>query len=347
MLLARLARTCVGDSGRSSNAAGRRLGTAAAALTATVSWHEPCTVTGMLSADHPLLARFIELISDAVCVVDRGGRFLYVSPAGREVFGRDPADMLGRSMLDFMHPEDHARTLAAASGVMAGQPLRNFHNRYLRADGTTVDLLWSARWFEDEQLRIAVARDVTELKQAEARLLELARIDSLTGLANRLQMQEWLDAAVTRAAGEGARLALLYLDLDRFKDINDRHGHPFGDRVLQAFGLRLHALLTQPARVARLGGDEFLVLIPGIDSQAQACDFAEALCQRLAEPLQVDAQPIVPGPSVGLAVYPDDADEPAHLIREADRAMYRAKAAGGSCVRGGVSMRERQPVAGF
>lgn len=287
-----------------------------------------------------LLARFIEMIGDAVCVVDREGRFQYISPGGREVFGREPESMLGTGMLDYLHPEDHARTLAAAASVMRGEPLRNFHNRYLRADGSVVDLSWSARWFEEEQLRIAVARDVTELKQAEARLVAMARTDPLTGLANRLQIQEWLQQALVDAAARGQRLALLYLDLDRFKDINDRHGHPFGDRVLQAFGERLRALLQPAQRVGRLGGDEFLVLAPAIASQAQACDIAEALCRQLAAPLAVDAQHIVPGPSVGLALYPDDADEATQLIREADRAMYRAKAAGGSCVRGGAWMRE-------
>lgn len=296
---------------------------------------DPAHRVGMLSRDHPLLVRFIELISDAVCVVDRNGFFLYISPAGHDVFGREPASMLGRSMLDFMHPDDHARTLSAAADVMAGQPLRNFHNRYLRADGSVVDLLWSARWFEDEQLRIAVARDVTELKQAEALLVELARIDPLTGLANRLQMQEWLQLALLQASTRGERLALLYLDLDHFKDINDRHGHPFGDRVLQVFGARLQQNMAHPCRVARLGGDEFLVLVPGVSSYTQALDAAGALCRQLAEPMRVEAVEIAPGPSIGLAVYPEDADEVEMLIREADRAMYRAKAAGGSCVRGG------------
>ncbi|MBE5316907.1 MAG: GGDEF domain-containing protein [Xanthomonadales bacterium] len=293
----------------------------------------------MLETSPRLLARFIEMIGDAVCVVDREGFFRYISPGGRDVFGREPEAMLGTRMLDYLHPDDHGRTLAAAEGVMRGAPLRNFHNRYLRADGSVVDLLWSARWFEDEQLRIAVARDVTELKRAEARLVEMARTDPLTGLANRLQAQEWLQRALARAAEHGARLALLYLDLDRFKDINDRHGHPFGDRVLQAFGARLRDLLAPDWRAARLGGDEFLVLLPEVESAAAAQAAADALCVRLCAPIDVDGRIITPGPSIGLALYPDDAADADNLVREADRAMYRAKAAGGSCVRGGALMR--------
>ena len=293
----------------------------------------------MLETTPRLLARFIEMIGDAVCVVDREGFFRYISPGGREVFGREPEAMLGTRMLDYLHPDDHGRTLAAAEGVMRGAPLRNFHNRYLRADGSVVDLLWSARWFEDEQLRIAVARDVTELKRAEARLVEMARTDPLTGLANRLQVHEWLQRALAQAAARGARLALLYLDLDRFKDINDRHGHPFGDRVLQAFGARLRDLLAPDWRAARLGGDEFLVLLPEVESPAAAQAAAEALCARLSASLLVDGRDITPGPSIGLALYPDQGQDADQLVREADRAMYRAKAAGGSCVRGGALMR--------
>ena len=299
----------------------------------------------MLETTPGLLTRFIEMIGDAVCVVDREGCFQYISPGGREVFGREPEAMLGTRMLDYLHPEDHARTLAAAAAVMRGEALRNFHNRYLRADGSVVDLLWSARWFEDVQLRIAVARDVTELKRAEAQLVEMARTDPLTGLANRLQMHEWLQQALARAAENGARLALLYLDLDRFKDINDRHGHPFGDRVLQAFGARLRAQLAPGWRAARLGGDEFLVLLPEIASPASAQAAAEALCARLSEPLDVHSHRITPGPSIGLAFYPDEAMDVENLVREADRAMYRAKAAGGSCVRGGALMRASAPTA--
>jgi diguanylate cyclase (GGDEF)-like protein/PAS domain S-box-containing protein len=299
----------------------------------------------MLETTPGLLARFIEMIGDAVCVVDREGRFQYISPGGREVFGREPEAMLGTRMLDYLHPEDYGRTLAAAAGVMCGEPLRNFHNRYLRADGSVVDLLWSARWFEDEQLRIAVARDVTELKRAEARLVEMARTDPLTGLANRLQVQEWLAQSLDHAAARGARLALLYLDLDRFKDINDRYGHPFGDRMLQVFGARLRELLAPDWRAARLGGDEFLVLLPDIESPVAAQAAAEALCVRLCAPIDVDGRTIIPGPSIGLALYPDEAVDADNLVREADRAMYRAKAAGGSCVRGGALMRASAPSA--
>jgi diguanylate cyclase (GGDEF)-like protein/PAS domain S-box-containing protein len=293
----------------------------------------------MLRTTHPLLAQFVDLMLDAVCVVDREGRFVYISPAGEQVFGHAPAVMLGRSMLEFLHPEDRERTLAAAAGVMHGQALRNFHNRYLRADGSAVDLLWSARWFEAEQLRIAVARDITELKQAEARLQAQARQDPLTALANRLQMQEWLEAALCRADAQRTRVALLYLDLDRFKDINDRYGHPFGDRVLQAFAARLDAALPEEARAARLGGDEFLVLLPRVDAPAQALAEAERLCGLLSQALSIEGQFLEPGPSIGLALFPDEAQGAAELVREADRAMYRAKAAGGACVRGGALMR--------
>lgn len=122
------------------------------------------------------LASFIDLLLDAVCAVDVEGRFVFVSAACERIFGYTPDELVGRRMIELVHPADRARTLQAADRIMAGEPMPNFENRYLRKDGQVAHILWSARWSEVDQLRIAVARDITERKQAESRQAALYAI---------------------------------------------------------------------------------------------------------------------------------------------------------------------------
>jgi len=112
----------------------------------------------------PILARraFLDLLPDAICVVDEHGRFVFVSAACERIFGYTQEEMIGRAMIDLVAPEDRARTLQAAADIMAGEHKLNFENSYVRKDGRRVDILWSARWWESDRLRIAVARDITE-----------------------------------------------------------------------------------------------------------------------------------------------------------------------------------------
>ena len=114
------------------------------------------------------MANFTDLLLDAVCMVDISGRFVFVSAASERIFGYTPQEMIGKAMIDFVAPADRARTLAAAQNVMNGKSHINFENRYLRKDGSIAHIMWSARWSEPDQLRVAVARDVTALKQAQA-----------------------------------------------------------------------------------------------------------------------------------------------------------------------------------
>ena len=114
------------------------------------------------------LASYIDLLLDAVCAVDKQGRFVFVSAACERIFGYTPDELIGQPMIDLVHPADRQRTLDAAREIMGGEPKLNFENRYLRKDGRVAHILWSARWSEVDQLRIAVAHDITERKQAES-----------------------------------------------------------------------------------------------------------------------------------------------------------------------------------
>lgn len=432
------------------------------------------------------LASYIDLLLDAVCAVDKQGRFVFVSAACERIFGYTPDELIGQPMIDLVHPADRQRTLDAAREIMGGEPKLNFENRYLRKDGRVVHILWSARWSQVDQLRIAVARDITERKQAEsrqaalyaiseaahaaedllalfkrihliigewlpalnfsvalydehcaqlnfpyhvddrepqpeepgtvtgrlcsevirsglpilltpdqddpppgfaslvagrdspcwlgvplssqngtigalivksvpggeryteqdkellqyvcaqiataierkqlhARLQRMAQYDQLTQLPNRELLRERLKASLELARTDSGQMALLYVDLDRFKHVNDTHGHTVGDMLLQAVANRLKGCVRETDTVARIGGDEFVVLLHSIQAAEDAERVAGKIRQVLVQPLRLDGHNLNIQPSIGVARYPEHGTEENQLFRHADEAMYSAK----------------------
>ncbi|WPN45973.1 MULTISPECIES: GGDEF domain-containing protein [unclassified Pseudomonas] len=430
------------------------------------------------------LASYIDLLLDAVCAVDKQGRFVFVSAACERIFGYCPDELIGQSMIDLVHPADRQRTLDAAREIMGGEPKLNFENRYMRKDGRVVHILWSARWSEVDQLRIAVARDITERKQAESRqaalyaiseaahaaedllalfkrihmiigewlpalnfsvalydehcaqlnfpyhvddqepqpgqpgtltgrlcaevirsgqpilltpdqiapgfealmsahdapcwlgvplnsqkgtigalivksipggeryteqdmellqyvcaqvataierkqlhtrLQHMAQYDQLTQLPNRELLRDRLKASLEIAQETNGRLALLYVDLDRFKQVNDTHGHAVGDMLLQAVANRLKGCVRETDTVARIGGDEFVVLLHSIHAPEDTDIVVGKIRQVLVQPLRLDGHSLCIQPSIGVAQYPDHGTEEKQLFRHADEAMYTAK----------------------
>jgi diguanylate cyclase (GGDEF)-like protein/PAS domain S-box-containing protein len=435
--------------------------------------------------EKPPLSNFVDLMLDAVCVVDALGRFVFVSAACERIFGYTPEEMIGRTMIDMVLPEDRARTLLAASEIIAGEPKPHFENRYVRKDGQIVHIMWSARWSEVDQLRVGVARDITERKQAEfmqaalyaiseaahsaedllalfqrihqiigellptlsfsvalhddtsdqlnfayhvdeqeqtpatksvadalsaevlrtgqplrltpttlsafpellrsvmasdslcwlgvplhsqrgtigvlivrscgggardtekdlellqfvstqvaaaierkqlqSRLLYMAQYDQLTHLPNRGLFHDRLKTALARARREQGQFALLYLDLDKFKQVNDTLGHAVGDLLLQEVSRRLKACVREVDTVARIGGDEFLVLLENIQSPDDAWRIAQKIHQALDQPLDLDGNVLSTRISIGIALYPEHGLEEKQLLKHADEAMYFAK----------------------
>ncbi|KAF0863370.1 GGDEF domain-containing protein [Pseudomonas sp. LD120] len=434
------------------------------------------------------LASFIDLLLDAVCAVDAEGRFVFVSAACERIFGFTADELIGRRMIELVHPDDRERTLQAAREIMGGVPRPNFENRYLRKDGRVAHILWSARWSEVDQLRIAVARDITERKQAEskqaalyaiseaahatedllvlfkhvhriigewlpalncslalcderrerlsfpyhvddcegcpeqpgtligrfctqvlssgqpvlltpecplmqatwgefaaiqgprcwlgvplnshkgtigvlmvksapgaqgyglqelellqyvsaqlaaaierkqlhARLHYMAEYDQLTHLPNRELLRDRLRLALARARRDSGRLALLYIDLDRFKEVNDVCGHAVGDLLLQAVANRLKGCVREADTVARMGGDEFVILLESVQHSEDAQGVSEKIRQALAEPLHLDGHSLNILPSIGIGLYPDHGLEEKQLFKYADEAMYAVKRA--------------------
>jgi diguanylate cyclase (GGDEF)-like protein/PAS domain S-box-containing protein len=437
------------------------------------------------------LTKVMDLLLDAICVVDVQGRFVFVSAACERIFGYTPAEMIGRQMIDMVFPADRVKTLQAAADIMAGHPNPHFENRYVRKDGQVVHIMWSARWSEEDQVRIAVARDISALKRAESMqaalhaiseaahaaedllalfrrihriigellparnffvalydaendalsfpyfvdeydeppaprkldsgtlsaevirsgeallltpdtdralservgpavgrtsldwlgvplcaqkgtigalvvqsysgevrytekdkvllqfvstqvaaaierkqtetwLQYVAQHDALTGLPNRALFDDRLHTALAQARRDGTRLSLLYIDLDKFKQVNDTCGHAVGDLLLRDVAQRIRSCLREVDTVGRIGGDEFVVLLGGIGQLEHAGAVAEKIRLALARPFELAGQRLQISSSIGVAVYPEHGDEKMQLMRHADGTMYGAKKQGGN-----------------
>lgn len=280
---------------------------------------------GPMSPKLPPPSVLLDLLPDAVCIVDAEGRFLYVNASFQRIFGYAPDEVLGRRTFDLVHPDDRDATLAQAQVVSDGQLQRHFRNRYMHREGHVVDVQWSAIGAAEYGVRIGIAREITELRQAERELEHLARHDPLTGLPNRHHLQHELGRAMRQAIRTGDGLAVLYLDLDGFKLINDDRGHDAGDRILQEVANRLQQGLRQSDMVARVGGDEFVVLLPGCRATDAARTVADNLRARLLPPYVLAECELTLDASVGIACFPADGDDAETLLVHADRDMYAAK----------------------
>ena len=422
------------------------------------------------------LSYYIDMLLDAICVVDREGYFLYVSAGAERIFGYTPEEMIGRQMLDMVHPDDRRKTLGAVDEIMSGVARVDFENRYLRKDGSIVHLLWSARWSEIDGMRVAVARDISKMKQAERmqtalfdisetahteeslpalyqriheiiaglipikqfviglyqaesnivqlvykrfipgelskevdleslcaqvsqsgqswpqaadedspsqdwlavplksqdgivgalmvntntsqehyclderELLEfvstqiaaaierkkmldelqyLALFDPLTGLPNRQLFKDRLKQALARARRNQQSFAVLYLDLDKFKQANDQFGHEAGDSLLQEVARRLEACVRESDTVARMGGDEFVILLDKLTGSESVGEVAEKILSELSRPYHLATAEADISVSIGTAVYPRDGKTEQALLHHADKKMYTVKSRGG------------------
>ena len=278
-----------------------------------------------MTATLPPLVEMLDLLPDAVCMVDAEGRFVFVSASFERIFGYRPDEVLGRRTFDLVHPDDRAATMESAQQVMDGTLQRHFRNRYIHKEGHTVDIQWSAQWLPAYGVRIATAREISELRRAEMELEHLAAHDPLTGLPNRHRLQREMQFAIAHAARTGEGLAVVYLDLDGFKAANDRAGHEAGDRLLREVAQRLQQGLRQGDLVARVGGDEFVALLRGCRDADAARVVAEGLRARLGPPCSLPEGLFQLDASVGIACFPGDGTDPDTLLAHADRAMYAAK----------------------
>ena len=438
----------------------------------------------MKSNDFLASLDFIDLLLDAIVVADAQGHFIYVSGASEALFGYKQDELIGKTMWDLVLPEDREKTLKTAQGVVAGDPVTNFENRYMKKNGEIVYIMWSARWLKDKQLRIAVAHDITARKLAEKRqaalyaiaklthqsdnlhtlfakihqiiqqlipvshffiaqyndeydslsfpyyvrsdkelnfdhhsshgefeyiitrhiinsgktilstpaapyldeqkngpccllgiplkskdyftgalvvqtdsdscvysekdqaLLEFvsseissaiernqlinrlrhqAEYDSLTGIPNRELFQDRLRTAIGRARREQGQIAIFYIDLLRFKQVNDQLGHHVGDQLLRAVAERLLDSVRETDTVARQGGDEFVILVEQLKDRDDLTRINETINHAFQAPFDLGSHHVQIGASVGTALYPEDGNTEQLLLKYADQDMYQVK----------------------
>lgn len=275
------------------------------------------------------LSDYIDQLLEAICVVDANGCFLYLSSGCERIFGYKSTEMVGRPMIELVHPEDRERTLLAASEIMAGDQKIDFENRYIRKDGQIAYIQWSARWSEDQKVRVAVARDITKHKQLLEQLQHIAFYDPLTQLPNRALFEDRLQQSLARARREQGMLALCFIDLDKFKEVNDQYGHAAGDLCLKKVAELLLHSVRETDTVARLGGDEFVIVMDAVTEQSAVLSSLHNLLLKLQQPFVFEQHQLQLSGSIGIALFPLHGQDQASLLAAADRAMYKAKQAGG------------------
>jgi diguanylate cyclase len=258
--------------------------------------------------------------------IHAAGRVLDANAAFAGLSGYRFSEMIGKDLLSFIAPEhrDVARQRIAAASE---DP---YEIDVLCADGSTVpvEILSREMDYKGERVRVAAVRDITERKAAEAQIRFMATHDALTRLPNRTLFRDRLEQELMRARRAGDKVAVLCLDLDRFKDVNDLRGHAAGDGLLEQVGARLTAAARETDTVARLGGDEFAIVQSEFDQPEDVAAFADRLVATFGEAFDVDGEMMVVGASVGIALFPTDGRDAETLLRNADTALYRAKADG-------------------
>jgi diguanylate cyclase (GGDEF)-like protein/PAS domain S-box-containing protein len=292
-------------------------------------------VTAVRSAERErrISSEVLRSMAEAVAVFDRDFVFVSINPAFSRMTGYPENEVIGQTtgLLDSRQhdPEFYSdmRDELQRSGRWSGEIWQQ------RKDGNEFLCWLQASIVLDSSGQrghyVAVLTDITDQKRAEQELRYLANYDTLTSLPNRTLLSERLSRAIVRARRHGHRIALLFLDLDRFKDINDSLGHAAGDRILRAAAVRLQETVGAEHTVARLGGDEFTVVLENLDTPEQAEDVARRLIKAFEAPLDFDQRhDVAISPSIGISIYPDHAQVPTDLLKHADTAMYQAKAAG-------------------
>jgi diguanylate cyclase (GGDEF)-like protein/PAS domain S-box-containing protein len=271
--------------------------------------------------------------SIGMCLVDVHGRFTQVNRALCDMLGRDEPELLALRIADVTHPDDISATNATVAVATTGHAApHRLEKRYLRPDGRIVWAQVTICTIHSENGEspyfVTQVEDVTERREAEARLVRQALHDPLTGLPNRTLLMDRLRQVLARADRHPEVTAVLFIDLDGFKDVNDSLGHDVGDEVLREVGRRLQGHIRPLDTVARLGGDEFVVLCQDLAGEQNVVEISERLAGVLSEPVAVGTFEVVVTASVGIALANGRKPAPEDLLREADAAMYGAKTRG-------------------
>lgn len=257
------------------------------------------------------------------------GRYAYVNRAFAEGVGKGQDKIIGRTIWDVFPKDEADKRFAVVRWVFENAERKVIEVRVPRPDGDRY-YITTAKPIIDATGRvgsvICISKEITDRKRMEERLAHMAEYDALTDLPNRALFTERLLQAISLARRDKNRLALMWLDFDNFKPVNDGLGHHVGDLLLQAAATRMKACLRESDTVGRIGGDEFVVLLPVVKNQADVFVVAETIRTSLAQPFDLPECPGVEiSSSIGIAIFPEHGADDVQLMRNADQALYRAK----------------------
>ncbi len=274
----------------------------------------------------------VERSSDAIALLDCVGSIRYAGPSTPRVLGHEPADCVGKLLFAWIHPDDVPAVQHAVFGLLEQKGasaalqfrIRHKDGSWRWIEGSVTNLLGE----QSVEALVLNYRDITDRKHAEQRIQHQAYHDPLTNLPNRMLFRDRLELGIAHAQRSDKKLAVMYADLDRFKWINDTHGHGVGDRLLVSVAERLRGCLRDDDTVARVGGDEFTLLLPELTRVDDAAKLAGKLVAAVARPFEIDGMQVHVTTSIGVSVHPDDGGDAESLLKGADNALYRAKEAG-------------------
>jgi diguanylate cyclase (GGDEF)-like protein/PAS domain S-box-containing protein len=274
-------------------------------------------------------AKVFDSTTDGVTITDAAANIIAINRAFTEITGYTEAEVLGRNprlLKSGRHDESFYQSVwqsLAQTGSWSGEIWNRKKNGEIYPEWLTISGVTNG----DGRLTnyVGVFADISQIKQSEAKLERLAHYDPLTDLPNRLLFNARLEHAIRHAERNGTLLALLFIDLDRFKTVNDGLGHPAGDRMLREVAQRLSHCVRAEDTVARLGGDEFVIVLEGLDTTTPATVLADKLLVTLTRPFGLEGQEVFIGASIGISTYPADGTDTTTLLKNADAAMYRSK----------------------
>ncbi len=286
----------------------------------------------------------------SIIALDAQGKILAVNPATEKMLGYSRAQMVEQDIVELIHQPDEIAVyaqrltqelsvpIAADHSVITAKAERGLADEYewtyRRCDGECLPVHVSVVQLKNDSGEVAgflsVAYDITERKQSQEYILQMAQHDALTGLPNRTLLLERLDLAIGQAQRRGKNVGVLMMDLDYFKRVNDTLGHHIGDLLLQRLSKRMQNSLRDSDTLARLGGDEFVIVVPDLSSREQLDQVAEHLIREISRPVEVQGHELFITPSLGGSMYPEGGQDANELLKNADSAMYAAKNAGRS-----------------
>ncbi|HEY0846395.1 MAG TPA: diguanylate cyclase [Noviherbaspirillum sp.] len=281
----------------------------------------------------------VDNIAEGIITLNENGTIASFNRAAARIFGYSPEEAIGMPITAMMppsmrdlHEEGMRRYLRDGSPRFVGMGNRELLAMHKNGTVFPLELAITEMRADEGRLFVGIVRDISERKKAAERMQHLAHYDILTDLPNRALFADRLRQAFAKARRDKCRMALLFVDLDKFKPVNDSYGHDTGDLLLKEVAARLQDCLRESDTVARVGGDEFIVLLPQIDAGQDGLLVAEKILAALSAPFHVAGHALDISASIGVAIYPEDGHDQEALLKSADTAMYRAKESGGAAV---------------